>query len=166
MKTRHVYSTLDLATAREIVIALRNAGIEDDSISLIARGDVEMDSIPDKLKDATTDLMPAAMRGVSVGGAAGLVAGLTALAIPPIGITIVGAGMIALLGAAVGGWSQALAGSSVPNEVRQQFEAEIESGRVLVVVDVEDEQAVLVDSISANAGGLQLAFDRVTALQK
>lgn len=165
MKTRHVYSTPDLSTAREVVIALRNAGIDEDAISVIARGEVEMDSVPDKLKDATTDLMPAAVRGVSVGGAAGLIAGLTALAIPAVGITVVGAGMIALLGAAVGGWSQALAGSSVPNEVRQQFESEIEAGRVLVVVDAEDSQTHLIDATCENAGAMRLAFEKPSALQ-
>ena len=58
------------------------------------------------------------MRGIGVGGEIGLVAGIAAVAIPTIGITVAGAGLITLLGAAIGGWSSALADSSFPNAVR------------------------------------------------
>jgi hypothetical protein len=121
-------------------------GVANDDISLIARSDIEMEAIPDNRLDASTDAVPAAVRGVGVGGAIDLVAGIAAVA---------GAGLITLLGAAIGGWSSALAGSSFPNAVRQAFESEIEAGRILVVIDVEHDLAAAVDDVCTRAGATQ-----------
>ena len=60
-------------------------------ILLIARSDIELESIPNERKEADTDLMPAALRGAGYGGAAGLLAGLAAVVITPIGLTLAGA---------------------------------------------------------------------------
>ncbi|MEO7064007.1 MAG: hypothetical protein ABI082_09600 [Dokdonella sp.] len=165
MKMRHVFSTPDVATAKQAVAALRGVGIPDEDISLIARSDIEMETIPDKLQDATTDLVPAAIRGVGGGGAIGLVAGIAAIAVPAVGITIVGVGLITLLGAAIGGWSTALAGSSFPNEVRRRFESEIDLGRVLVVVDAESAHLEAVDAACIHAGATQLPFEHLSMLE-
>lgn len=165
MKTRHVFSTPDLASARRVIAAARALGVANDNISLIARSDIEMETIPDNRLDASTDVVPAAVRGVGVGGAVGLVAGIAAIAIPAIGITVAGAGLITLLGAAIGGWSSALAGSSFPNAVRQTFESEIEAGRILVVIDVERALAAAVDDACTHEGAAQLPFDHPSALE-
>ena len=164
MKTRHVFSTPDLITARRVIAAACAIGVADDNIALIARSDIEMEAIPDDRLDASTDMVPAAVRGVGVGAAAGLVAGIAAVAIPAIGITIVGAGLITLLGAAVGGWSSALAGSAFPNSVRQMFESEIEAGRILVVIDAEHNLAAAANDACTRAGATQLPFDEPSAL--
>ena len=74
MKTRHVFSTPDLATARAAMDAARGAGVRDDDLLLIARSDIELEASPDDYKDADTDLMPAALRGAGYGGATGLLA--------------------------------------------------------------------------------------------
>ena len=71
-----------------------------------------MDAVPDDLREAHTDMVPAALRGAAGGGAVGLVAGLIAVAVPPLGITLAGAGLMAAVGALVGSWSSALVGGS------------------------------------------------------
>jgi hypothetical protein len=144
-----------LVSARRVIAAARVVGVANDDISPIARSDIEMEAIPDDRLDASTDAVPAAVRGVGVGGAIDLVAGIAAVAIPAIGITVAGAGLITLLGAAIGGWSSALAGSSFPNAVRQAFESEIEAGRILVVIDVEHDLAAAVDDVCTRAGATQ-----------
>ena len=101
MQVRHVFSVPDLAVARHALDAARAAGLDNDDLSLIARADIELDSIPDELKDAATDFMPAALRGAAAGGGIGLVAGLAALAFPPLGITLAGAALVTAGGAAV-----------------------------------------------------------------
>ena len=118
--------------------AARAAGLENDNLSLIARADIELDSIPDELKDAATDFMPAALRGAATGGGAGLVAGLAALAFPPLGVTLAGAALLTAGGAAVGTWVSSLVGSTVEDPVRRKFEGEIAAGRILVVIDAEE----------------------------
>lgn len=158
MKHRHVYSTLDMAHARKAIAALHMHGIGNDAISLVARSDVEMDRIPDTLKEADTDSVPAAVRGMELGGATGLLAGLAAVAFAPFGVTLAGAVAIGAMGALVGGWSSALMGAALPDPVRQQFDDEIQAGRVLVLADVEDEQLAALRDAMVEAGATDLDY--------
>ena len=153
MTTRHVYSTRDLAHARSALEALAGAGFDSDHVSLVARSDIELEHVPDTFKEADTDAIPAAVRGMGLGGATGLLAGLAAMVVAPIGITVAGAAAIGAIGALVGGWSSALMGSALPDPVRQQFEDEIAAGRILVLVDagVGREPAVREAMIAADA---------------
>lgn len=165
MKKRQVFSTPDVETARRAMAAAKAAGVADEDVSFVARSDIQMESIPDDRLDVSQDTVPAALRGAGAGGAIGLIGGLVAVAIPPIGITVAGAGLVALIAAAVGGWSAALAGSAAPNAVRQKFESEIEAGRVLVVVDVEDDREAELVAAVRGIGAVQLPFDEASALQ-
>ena len=54
MKTRHVFSTPDLATATAVMDAARGVGIEDEDLLLVARSDIELESIPNERKEAPT----------------------------------------------------------------------------------------------------------------
>ncbi|QNN46191.1 hypothetical protein H9L17_13590 [Thermomonas brevis] len=158
MKHRHVYSTQEMAHARKAIAALHMRGIGNDAISLVARSDVEMDRIPDTLKEADTDSVPAAVRGMELGGATGLLAGLAAVAFAPFGVTLAGAVAIGAMGALVGGWSSALMGAALPDPVRQQFDDEIQAGRVLVLADIEDEQLPALREAMAEAGAADLDY--------
>ncbi|MEO8365032.1 MAG: hypothetical protein ABI538_02375 [Pseudoxanthomonas sp.] len=164
MQTRHVFSVPDLATAASALDAARAAGLGNDNLSLIARADIELDSIPDDLKDAATDFMPAALRGAATGGGAGLVAGLAALAFPPLGVTLAGAALITAGGAAVGTWVSSMVGSTVEDPVRRKFEGEIAAGRILLVIDTEDEQLPAAEAALLAAGATALPYEGTTAL--
>ena len=164
MQTRHVFSVPDLATAKDALRAAREAGLTDDNLSLIARSDIELDSIQDQHKDAPTDFMPAALRGTAAGGALGLVAGLVAVAIPPLGVTLAGAALLTVGGAAVGTWVSALVGSTVDDPVRRKFEEEIAAGRILVVLDAEDPQLPAAEAALFAIGATRLPYEGTTAL--
>lgn len=164
MKTRHVFSVPDLAAARTAMEAARRAGVDDDDISLIARSDIELENIPEERKVVEGDFYPAAIRGVAGGAAMGLLAGLVAVAIPPLGVTLAGAAAMTLGGAAVGGWATALAGSAVPDPVRRQFQEEITLGRILVVVDAPRDVLQQVDDTLVAAGARPLPFDKPTVM--
>ncbi|PWS21838.1 hypothetical protein DKP78_21505, partial [Enterococcus faecium] len=71
MKTRHVFSTPDVHTARMVVDAALQAGINRECISLVARSDIELDEIPNDLKEADSDFIPAALRGAAAGSMVG-----------------------------------------------------------------------------------------------
>ena len=158
MKHREAYSTVDVAGARRALAALHLHGIGNDAISLVARSDIELENIPNTLKEADTDAVPSAIRGLEIGGATGLLAGLIAFAVPPLGITLAGALGIGAVSALVGGWASALMGSAVPDPVRQQFESEIESGRVLVLVDVPNDARETVQDAMEEAGAVHLNY--------
>ncbi|MGB3271142.1 MAG: hypothetical protein WBA65_14425, partial [Rhodanobacter sp.] len=91
MKTRHVFSTRDLEAAEVAVDALRRSGLSDDDISLVASRDIESKAIPDDRQDSGDDFGRGGLKGVLAGGGSGLLVGLAALTITPLGITIAGA---------------------------------------------------------------------------
>ena len=76
-------------------------------------------------------------------------------------VGVVGLG---LAGASLGTWSSALAGSTVPDPVRRAFEDEIAQGRILVVIDGEEE--ILPAAIAAVSAtrAVHLPFDRPTVM--
>jgi hypothetical protein len=165
MKTRRVFSTPDLITARAAIQAARDAGIRDDDISLVARTDIEVGHIPNRRKEADSDFVPAALRGMMFGGIAGLVAGAIAVLIfPSVGMSWTGALLVAVAGALIGGFASALVGSSLPDPVRQKFDGEIKSGRILVLVDGAAELLPAVEVAVTRTGALSLPFESPTAL--
>lgn len=159
MKTRHVFSTPDIASAQAALEAARDAGVEDHNLLLVARSDIELTTIPNDRKEADTDMMPAAVRGAGYGGATGLLVGLVAFAIPPLGVTLAGAAAAGLAGAMVGCWASALAGASLPDPIRRRFEGEIEAGRILVVVDGSHELLAKVEPAITRTGATLLPFE-------
>src|SRR3546814_8479208 len=129
MKTRHVFVTDTVDHATAAIAAARRAGIKDGDISLVADSSIEMQEVPDDLRNAENDFMPAAVRGAMAGGSAGLIGGLIGVVVPPIGLTIAGVAATTLVGAAVGSWVTALIGSMVPDAGHRRFESEIQIGR-------------------------------------
>lgn len=160
MTNRYVFITPNIDIASQAMAAARASGIENDNILLVARSDIEMAQIPDQRKEADTDMLPAAARGVGYGAGAGLLAGLVAVAIPPLGITMAGAAAATLAGAAVGGWTSALMGSSMPDPIRQQFEDQIAAGNVLLVIDAEEEVLEAAERNIVTAGAERLPFQQ------
>ena len=158
MTHRHVFSTPDIDVASQAMVAARAAGVEDKKILLVARSNIELEQIPDQRKEADTDMLPAAARGAGYGAGAGLLAGLVAVAIPPLGVTMAGAAAATLAGAAVGTWSSALVGSSIPDPVRQKFHDRIEAGHILLVVDGPEEVLDAAEAAIVNTGAERLPF--------
>ncbi len=164
MKSRCVYSTPDLASARLAMEAALLAGIPDHDISLIARDDIEHAHISDHLMTGRTDFYPAAVRGVACGGGTGVVLGLVAVAIPPLGVTLIGASAMAFAAAAVGGWTGALVGSSVPDVIHRKFKGEIASGHILVVIDGNKERLSVAEPAVERTGATHLPFHAHTMM--
>lgn len=164
MKIRHVFSTPDLDAAQAVVDAARAAGVHDDDILLVARSDIELDAIPNERKEADTDLIPAALRGAAYGGGAGLLAGLAAVVLTPIGLTLAGAAAATVAGAAVGCWASALVGSSLPDPIRRKFDGEIQAGRILVVLDGTREFLAQIEPELVQAGAAPLPYETAKAM--
>jgi len=166
MKTRHVFVADSVAEATAAIAAAQAAGIGEQDISLIADSSIEMQEVPDALRNAETDFMPAATRGAITGGSAGLIGGLIGVVVPPIGLTVAGVAVTTLVGAAVGTWVTALIGSMVPDEVHRRFESEIRAGRILIVVDEAAEVMASAEAALREAGAEQLPYEATSALQR
>jgi len=166
MKTRHVFVTGSVAEATAATVAARRAGIGEHDISLIADSAVEMEEVPDELRNAENDFMPAAARGAMAGGSLGLIGGLVGIVVPPIGLTVAGVAATTLIGAAVGGWVTALIGSMVPDEVHRRFESEIRAGRILIVIDETPQVMAAAEAAMREAGAEQLPYEATSALHR
>lgn len=128
MKVRHVYALDSLPRLTNAMDAVRACGITDDDLAVVARHDIELRIDPD------------APEPEPHGQLTGLLAGLSAVTVPTLGVSIAGAGLINLIGNAVGGWVPALAGDTVDDEVRRRYHDQVDAGRILMVVDAEPAQ--------------------------
>lgn len=138
----------DLEHAKAVVQDLKNDGIEERHIYAIARLGLPLGALPDGGPD-DDDFLPAFERGIALGGATGLLAGLLAVAFPPAGF-IVGGGSVLLIGvmsASLGGLLTGMAGAAYPNSRLQAFKNDIEAGKILIMVDVAKNQIAHVNGL-------------------
>lgn len=126
---------------------LKQQGYGTEDISVIAKDRKEMSTINEETgTKAPEGLASGAATGGVLGGVTGLLAGLGALAIPGIG-PIVAAGPIAatLTGAAVGAGAGGLVGGliglGIPEEEAEEYDEFVEEGRILVLVETDDERS-------------------------
>ena len=128
---RQIYAFDTPHAARAAIHRLHECDIGDHAIALIANPQIQLDEIPHRYRDASTDFVPALGRGAAVGAAIGLCAGIVALTIASPGIIAVG---FIVGGALVGAWVSMLIGASVPDQIRRKYADELAAGRILLVV--------------------------------
>lgn len=134
---RLCFMSPDINHAKVVVQDLKADGIAETHIYVIAKLGTPMQDFPDGGSESD-DFLPAFERGIAIGGTTGILLGVFALTIPPAGI-VVGGGAVLLagvMGASLGGFLTGMAGAAFPNSRLRTFEKEIESGKVLVMVDV------------------------------
>jgi hypothetical protein len=129
----------DAHSAGQIVNELLLARIEERHMHVIGKDHDALvkENLPEASLVQKSDLVPALERGIAVGGAAGLVAGLAALVLPG-GLVIAGGAILgsSLLGAGLGAWISSMIGISAPNSRLTRFEKAIEAGELLMLIDV------------------------------
>ena len=128
----------DVDTTRKIVDEMLLAHVPYEHMHVLARAGTYLEELPEAGVAQKTDLVPALERGIAVGGTAGVVAGLLALAFPPAGVVVAGGAILfgALGGAGFGAWVSAMIGVSLPNTRLARFEQAIENGMILMMIDV------------------------------
>jgi hypothetical protein len=150
MKTRRVYAIESLPRLTNAMEAARDCGVHDDDLAVVARHDIELRIDPD------------APEPRQHGQLTGLLAGLSAVTVPTLGVSVAGAGLLNLIGHTVGGWVPALAGDTVSDDVRRRFEEEIQAGRILLVVDALPEMHAEVHGALGKHGASLLEADEET----
>ncbi len=147
---RRLYFLLpDVATARTVVDELLLARIEERHIHVIAKEGVALEDLPEASLLQKSDFVPAVERGLALGGATGALAGLAALAFPPAGLILGGGAVlsIALAGAGMGAWLSGMIGMDVANSQLKTFEAGLEAGQLLMLVDVPKARVDEIDTL-------------------
>ena len=80
----------DVESAHEVVATLRELGVPEERIGAVANSEARIEDLPDADAEDDSDVLPAFMRGIAAGGATGMLAGIAALAFPPLGIVAAG----------------------------------------------------------------------------
>jgi len=159
----------DFAQAKQAALDLEAAGISHDDISIVANNEGGRYAANSGETIATDDgttvsghaIGHDAKVGAGIGGVAGLVLGLTGLAIPGLG-WIAGAGWLmgAILGAGtgavIGGLVGALTHVGVPHEDATHYTEGVRRGGTLLAVKATDEQAYRVAQILSDGGAVNI----------
>ncbi|MEP6485448.1 MAG: hypothetical protein ABJB01_13445 [Rudaea sp.] len=158
--TRYVYAFDTSESAMSAVEYLGGNGLDGKRVSLVARGDINKNELPDSLVNVSMDFAPSVKRGIAIGAATGLAIGIIVPLIPAVGISLNPFELIAFLigGALIGAWSASLIGASVPNSLRRKFKDEIEAGHTLVVIDTDGVDDARIVGSMANAANRHLVW--------
>lgn len=140
MAKKMIFSVPGTQTALQIVDFLKARGLGESDISVLGNEATEVSAIPEA-GEFHNDVIPAAKRGLALGGATGLLAGLGGALVAP-GLVIGGAALALATagGATFGVLASSLIGSSVPNSQIRKYEQVLERGELLMIVDIDDER--------------------------
>jgi uncharacterized membrane protein len=170
--TTHLSRLYDTkAEAEQVLIELKNAGIPDSDISLIANNGDEDDMTGNETGNVTTG----ASLGAAVGGGAGLLTGLGVMAIPGVG-PIVAAGWVAttltglvagaLTGAAAGGIVSALTDTGIDEHDAHVYAESVRRGGSIILVKTEDEHRMLAENVLNRHSSVSVSDRRSTYEQE
>ena len=141
------------ADAEDAIGELAKSGIDRNRISIVAK-DAKGEYV--KLAGGSS-LVAGAGTGAAIGGVAGLILGLAAIAIPGVG-PVVAAGPLATalgsagVGAAAGGIMGALTGMNIPEDDARYYAEAIGQGGALILYNSTDEQAEYVREVLNRSG--------------
>ena len=136
-------------TAKTVVDELLLKRVDDHHIHVVAKEGTPMGDLPEANLFQKSDFIPAMERGLAVGGITGLLAGIAAISFPPLGVVFGGGAVLgtSLAGAGIGAWMSGMIGMDVPNSQIEKFEAAIEKGEILMMVDVPKERVAEIEAL-------------------
>lgn len=138
MRRRLYFLLPDIESARETSKDLLLARVEWRHMHFLARRDIDLGDLHQASAFQKTDLLHGAEVGLVLGGIAGAILGLFVFFTPPEGVSLQ---LIIVLATTLGGaffgtWAASLVGASVPNSRLKKYEADMQAGKILLMVDV------------------------------
>ncbi|MBK1705762.1 DUF1269 domain-containing protein [Halochromatium glycolicum] len=133
----------DKGSCQNLVAELRDAGIPNRHLHVVASLTVPLDDLPKAGLTQRTDIVHGFERGLALGGTAGLLGGMLVLAFPPAGVVAGGEALVAAVtagGAGVGALALSLISKDSHNKDLAAFEDDIAHGRILLMVDVPKDE--------------------------
>jgi hypothetical protein len=151
MRTRMYVTLPDVQSARRLSDDLLLARIEDRRMHFLARRGTDLSGLHEASFVDKTDAVHGASVGMVVGGIMGAVLGILLVNFPPHGVPIemVAVLVASLVGAFLGAWVSSMVGLQVPNSRLTGFDAELEEGHVLLMLDVPGSRSDEVRAIIA-----------------
>jgi len=145
---RRVYCLLpNVDSARPIVDELLLARIDEGHIHVLAREDIPLNGLPEATLFQKSDLFHGIEVGLVVGGLTGALAG--AVASFALGSTLHGGVVLvcAVAGALIGAWASGIISTDVRSTRLQPFEAALERGEILLMVDAPKERVREIEAL-------------------
>lgn len=138
MRKRLYYMLPDVYSARQMLDEMLLLRIEERHMHFLAKRGTLPADLPEANVLQKTDIVHGAEMGLVIGGVAGTIGGVLAVWMPPAGMTLqlVTILITALVGALFGVWVSSMVGTQVPNSRLKAFHADIERGKVLMMIDV------------------------------
>lgn len=139
----------DLDTARAIARELSRTDLEAHHLRVVVRREMLVADLPVAGIREHSAILEAARRGIFMGSAGGAVTGLVAAIELPVnfsfacGLVIVGG----IAGSAFGAWTAAMMGIEEPHSTIRPYQKAIESGQVLILIDVAKDQLEAVQKL-------------------
>lgn len=150
MKRRLYFLVPEVSVAKDTVADLLLNHVPERDIHIVAKDHqlLKQEELPEATVLQEKDVVPAMQKGVAMGGATGLLAGLIAVAIPGIGLALGGGAILAttVAGAGFGAFVGPMLGISANSSRLEQFEQAIDAGQLLMLIDIAKER---VDDIRA-----------------
>ena len=128
----------DVQVGKNVVDEMLLAHIEWKHIHVIAKRGTPLEDLPEASVWQKSDIIPAMLRAVPIGGGTGVLCGLVALVLEPHLVLAGGAVLLgsALAGAGVGVYLGGMVGLNVDSTRLKSFEQAVERGELLVIADV------------------------------
>jgi hypothetical protein len=138
MRRRLYFVLPDVESAKRTADDLLLARVEDRHMRFLARRGTTLHPLHEAGYLDKTDMIHGAAVGLALGAIIGALVGALVVAYPPEGMSpqLVAVLIGMLVGAPLGAWVASMVGAAVPNSRLKQFHADLEAGRVLMMVDV------------------------------
>ena len=138
MRRRLYFVLPDVQSARTMLNDMLLARIECRHIHFLASRETLPPDLPEASVLQKTDIVHGAQLGLIIGAVVGAAAGALLVMVPPEGVTLklMAVLILALGGALFGLWASSMVASAVPNSRLTAFQPAIDSGKVLMMVDV------------------------------
>ena len=136
MRRRLYFLLPDVESAKRTADDLLLARVEDRRMRFLAKRGTALEPLHEAGYLDKTDVVHGAAVGLALGGIIGALAGALVVVYEGTSPKLVAVLIGMLLGAPLGAWMASMAGAAVPNSRLKQFAADIEAGRVLMMVDV------------------------------
>ena len=138
MRRRLYFVLPDVESAKRTADDLLLARVEDRHMRFLSRRGTALHPLHEAGYLDKTDMVHGAAVGLALGGIIGALVGALVVAYPPEGMSpkLVAVLIGMLVGAPLGAWMASMVGAAVPNSRLKQFHADLEAGRVLMMVDV------------------------------
>lgn len=163
MRRRLYFLLPDVESTRRTANDLLLARIDDSHMRFLARRGTDLGELHEASYLEKSDLIHAAGTGFVLGAIGGLLLGVAIVFFPPEGVepALVALPIAAIVGGVIGAWIASMVGAAVPNSRLARFQREIDSGKVLAIIDVpfvrvdEVRELVLGRHPEATPGGVE-----------